>query len=118
MAVTYKFSTQANDFEFGDEARFDASYQCRVWPRDLGGGVPAFLYAVLESNLTWRDRNKIEGDSDRDSGGTTWRLAPGFQYVTGRCIAEAAVQLPVVQDLNGDSLENDFVAAASVRMNF
>tara|TARA_B100000809_G_C15110512_1_gene520416 strand:- start:521 stop:649 length:129 start_codon:yes stop_codon:yes gene_type:complete len=32
--------------------------------------------------------------------------------------AEAAVQLPVVQNLNGEAQENDFIAAASVRMNF
>jgi hypothetical protein len=118
VAVTVKFNTRANGFEFGNEARFDASYQRRVWPRNLGGGVPAFFYAVFESNLAWRDRNEMGGAKEPDSGGTAWHLTPGVQYVTKRYVAEAAVQLPVVQNLNGEALENDFIAAASVRMNF
>ena len=93
-------------------------YQHRLWPRNLGGGVPAFLYAVLESNLAWRDRNKVSAERHLDSRGTIWHLAPGVQYVSKRYIAEVAVQLPVVQDLNGDALENDFISSLSIRMNF
>lgn len=31
---------------------------------------------------------------------------------------EAAVQLPVIQDLNGNGLENDFISILSFRVNF
>ena len=117
-SFSYTFTTQANNFEFGDVGRFDLSYQHRVWPATLSGGVPAFLYGVLESNLIWQDKNEINGVEDNNSGGTIWFLAPGIQYVTKRTVVEAAVQIPVVQDLNGNSLENDFITTLSFRINF
>lgn len=117
-AVSYKLNTKANDFRFGDEARFDISYQHRIRPQELGAGVPAFIYGVLESNLIWQDKNKIGGVRDKDSGGITWFLTPGIQYVTKRIVAEAAVQVPVIQELNGKALKNDFIGIVSLRVNF
>ncbi len=117
-SASYTFNTEANDFEFGDAARLDISYQHRAWPRKLGPGAPGFLYGVLESTLAWQDGNRIAGKEDADSGGAAWFLSPGLQYVTKRTVAEAALRLPVVQDLNGDALENDFTAILSVRVNF
>ncbi len=117
-STSYKFNTEANDFQFGDEARLDLSFQKRLFPRELGPGVPGFLYMVLESNLVWQDENEVDGTDDNDSGGTTWSLAPGIQYVTMRFVIEAAVQLPVVQNLKGNALENDFIGTLSFRGNF
>lgn len=117
-SLSYTFNTEANDFRFGDVARFDLSYQHRLWPYELSGGVPAFVYGVLESNLIRQDKNEVDGTNDRDSGGTTWYLTPGIQYVTKRIVLEGAVQIPVVQDLNGDALKNDFVGILSFRANF
>ncbi len=45
-AVQYRFNTEANNFEFGDQARLDLSFQYRLWPRELGAGVPALVYGV------------------------------------------------------------------------
>ncbi len=117
-AVSYKVNTEANDFEFGDLARVDLSYQHRVWPRELGPGVPAFLYGVLESNLIWQDQNEVDGKKDPDSSGTTLYLAPGIQWVTKRTVLESAVQFPLIQDLKGNALENDFIWTLSFRLNF
>lgn len=116
--ISYKANRPANDFEFGDIARLDASFQYRLWPGELGGGVPDFLYGVLEANLVHEDKNRISGIKDPGSGGTRLFLVPGVQYITRRWIAEATVQLPVIQDLNGLSLENDYVARAGFRINF
>ena len=117
-SISYTLKTEANEFEFGDEARIDASYQHRVWPRELSSGVPGFMYAVLESNLIWQGNNRSRGIADNNTGGVTWFLAPGIQYVTKRTVLELAVQVPVVQDLNGQSLKNDFISSLSFRMNF
>ena len=117
-AVQYKFNMKGNDFTFGDEARLDLSFQYRLWPRTLGGGVPGFLYGVLESNLIWADKNKAGGVRDPNSGGTTWFLAPGFQYVTKRVILETVVQVPVVQELNGLALKNDYIVSVGFRVSF
>ena len=116
--ASYKANTQAGNFEFGDVARLDASVQYRVWPRQLRGGVPGFLYAVLETNLIHAGRSRTGGVENANSGGLTWLVAPGIQYVTRRWIVEAAAQLPAIQDLNGTALEKDFVVRAGFRVNF
>ncbi len=116
--ASYKANTQANGFEFGDVARLDGSLQYRLWPRELGAGVPGFLYGVLEGNLIYQAKNEMNGAKDPNSGGTSFFLAPGLQYVTKRWILEGIVQLPVVQDLNGTGLEDDFILRAGFRFNF
>jgi hypothetical protein len=116
--ISYQINNEANNFEVGDVARLDGSLQYRLWPRTLGGGVPAFFYGVIEANLIYQQKNQVNGQSDPDSGGTRLFLTPGIQYVTRRWIAETAIQVPVVQNLNGDALENDYIARISVRFNF
>jgi Putative MetA-pathway of phenol degradation len=116
--ASYKLNTEANNFEFGDEARLDASLQYRVWPRELEAGVPGFLYVVLEGNLVNAANDEINGVKVFNSGGTSFFLSPGLQYVTKRWIIEGIVQLPVSQDLNGTALEDDFTARAGLRLNF
>jgi len=116
--VSYRVRNKANGVDPGDELRLDGSLQYRLWPRQLGHGVPSFLYGVLEANLVRRDRNQVNGSDDADSGGTTLFLSPGLQYVTKRWIVEGVVQLPVLQNLHGNALENDYVLRAGFRFNF
>ena len=115
---SYRANNEANDFEAGDVIRLDGSLQYRLRPRELTSGVPGFLYGVIEANLIHRDKNRVSGSNDPNSGGTTLFLTPGVQYITKRWIVEGAVQIPVSQDLNGTALENDFIARVSVRFNF
>lgn len=116
--LSYKANTEANDFEFGDQFRLDASLQYRLLPRELGTGVPGFLYGVIETNFLHQAKNKISGNEDADSGGSTLFLSPGLQYVTKKWILEAIVQFPVVQDLHGTALEDDYTLRAGFRVNF
>ena len=115
---SYRANNKANNLDAGDVMRLDGSLQYRLRPRELTGGVPGFLYGVIEANLIHRDKNRVCGSTDPNSGGTTLFLTPGVQYITKRWIVEGAVQIPVSQDLNGTALENDFIARASVRFNF
>ena len=116
--LSHKIINTANGFDAGDVTRLDASLQYRLWPRSLKGRVPGFLYGVLETNLIHQQKNAIGGASDPDSGGTRLFVTPGMQYVTRRWIIESAIQIPVVQDLNGTALENDYIARISARFNF
>jgi hypothetical protein len=116
--LSYAVKTRANNFNAGNEARLDGSFQYRLFPRELLSGVPAYVYGVLETNLVYRDKNTFMGQADRNSGGVALFLAPGIQYVTRRFILEAAVQVPVVQNLNGNALENNYVARTGFRWNF
>ncbi len=116
--ASYRANTEANSFAFGDVARLDGSLQYRLWPRELGGGVPGFLYGVLEANLVYQDKNQIGGSDDPNSGGLSLFILPGLQYVTKRWIIEAGVQVPAFQNLNGTALEKDYVLRAGFRLNF
>lgn len=78
----YQFNTEADGFEFGDEARLDVASKYRLWMNDRSGGVPGFLYGNLETNLIWQDENEIRGAENSNSGGTAWLVAPGLQYIT------------------------------------
>jgi len=118
VATSYKINTEANGFTFGDEARFDASLQYRLWPRVLKGGLPGFLYGVLETNLLYQDKNEIGGVNDPNSGGVTLFLSPSVQYVTRRWVLEAIVQLPAFQNLGGTALGDDYTVRAGFRFNF
>lgn len=116
--LSYKANREANGFRFGDVTELDASLQYRLWPQITGSGVPAFLYGVLEVNLIHAEKNRIGGVADPNSGGTTLFVSPGLQYVTKKWILEAGVQFPVVQNLNGTALKNDYILNAGFRINF
>jgi hypothetical protein len=116
--ASYKANTEAKGVEFGDVARLDGSLQYRLWPRELGAGVPGFLYGVLEANLIHQDKNEIGASDDPNSGGLSLFILPGLQYVTKRWIVEAGVQIPAFQDLNGMALEKDYIFRAGFRFNF
>ena len=112
-----KKNTEADDFRFGDEFFADLSFQYRVWPRQLGAGVPAFLFAVVETNVISQGRNELAGASDPDSGGTRGDVDLGLQYVTTSLIVEGIVQIPAVDEPNGAGLRNDYRFTAGVRWN-
>ncbi|MDK8462328.1 transporter [Marinobacter sp. SS13-12] len=118
--LLYRENGRHDGFARGDETRFDASLQYRIWPRSLKGvpGTPGFVYALLESNVIHRERDELQSGTDADSGGTQWLLAPGLQYVSRGWIVEGTVQLPVAEDSNGDAIEDDYIVRVGFRRNF
>jgi len=114
--LSYQENTAANGFEAGDQYRADASLQYRLATPKFGD-APAFLFAVLEANAIVTGKDQIAGVSNANSGGAVLLLAPGIQYATRRWIAEAAVQVPVAQNVNGP-LEKDVTIRAGFRVNF
>jgi hypothetical protein len=115
----YRKNADANGFRFGNESFADASFKYRVWPLKLATtGVPHFVYAVLESNLMHQQRNEITGNPDPNSGGTTWTIDPGLQYVTVNYILEAVAEIPSTQRLHGTALRSDFQFQVGFRWNF
>ena len=116
--ISYRGNGTANSFSAGDMANLDASLQYRLWPRTVSSNGSGFLYGVFESNLSFQQKNRINSQVDHNSGGIRWFLTPGLQYVTQRWVIETAVQIPVVQQLNGTALENDFIVRTGFRFNF
>ncbi len=119
VSGTYQLRTEANDFRAGDEARADASFQYRLVPWGaLGPGVPSYLFGVLETAAVWNRKDRAFGTEDPNSGGFTWYVAPGLQWICERSIIEGAVEIPVVHSVNGLALKNDFIAVLSFRQSF
>jgi len=116
--VSYKKNTEANDFEFGDRLRADGSLQYRFWPFNLTTQTMGFLYGVLEANYIHRQRNVDHGDTKSNTGGEQLFLDPGLQYVTQRWVLEGLVKWPVMQNLHGTALEEDFEVVGGIRFNF
>lgn len=116
--LTYQAKTAANNFEAGDVSRLDLSWQRRVWPSSLRPNTSAFVYGVLEANIIHSQKSRVTGQVNDNSGGTTVFITPGIQYASKKLILEAAVQIPVYQELNGTALENDYVFRAGFRVNY
>ena len=115
--VGYTKNTAADGFRFGDVFSTDLSFQYRVWPGQLGAGVPAFLFAVVETNLVSQRRNEMAGMRDPDSGGIRWDIDVGLQYVTAQYILEGIVQIPTIDRPNGSGLGRDVRVVAGLRWN-
>lgn len=109
---------EGNELERGNKISIAASMQYRIWPRDLGSDIPGFLYLVLESELSHQQKDKVAGTYNDDSGGNRWTISPGIQYVTWRWVAELSVQLPLKENLNGNTLETRYGINGGFRWNF
>ncbi len=119
FGLSYKINTKANGFRFGDTLAHDAAFQYRLSPQTLPEqGVPSFIYGVLELNGRWAERSELHGAKVGDSGGYTLFISPGLQYVTQRWVAEISVQLPLIQDLNGNQVKTDYVLSAGFRIRY
>ena len=116
--LSYRRNGSANGFAMGNETRLDLSWQHRIWPRQLSGGVPGFLYAVIELNGLYQEKNRVNHRRDQNSGGSTLWISPGLQYVTRRWVLEMVVQKPILKNLHGSALENDLIFTTSFRVNF
>jgi len=102
-------------FEPGDELELDVSWQHRLpWP---ARGAGAFGYAVIETKAIHRGDDVVGGERV-DNGGTEWRVVPGLQYVTRRWVLEAAVELPLADDLPDSALRDDRFWRVGARFNF
>lgn len=117
-ALTWTTRGRHEGFEPGDEIELAGSYQYRLpGIGDTGPGPTAFLNGVLELKGIRRDDDVVGGDR-LDNGGTEWRIAPGLQYVTHRWVAEAAVELPLADDLPDTALRDERFGHVGVRFNF
>lgn len=114
----YDLNGNDNQFSAGDSVNIDLSWQRRVLPKKITASTQGFWFAALETNLNYSGRNRLAGQFDSDSGGFMASVAPGVQYITRRWIAELAVRIPVIRNLNGAALEPDYTIFTGIRANF
>jgi len=116
--IKYRYNGEHNTIENGNVFSLDGSWQYRLWPANLANNPTGFLYSVVEVNLISQEKTTISGINNSNTGGEQLFIAPGLQYVTRRWILESAIQIPVVQNLNGNGLENKYIFRAGMRFNF
>ncbi|MBI3088153.1 MAG: transporter [Candidatus Omnitrophica bacterium] len=119
VSMTYQVNTTANKFEFGDVLSYTVAYQRRVWPIRLPErGLYAQWNVVLEANGQWEQQAKNHGSRVDNTGGHLLFLSPGVQVATKHFVIESSIQLPVLQNLNGNQVEPDFTLVGSIRVTF
>lgn len=116
--AAYQATGTHDGYQAGAVSQADASFQYRLWPRQFNGGVPAFFYGVLETNLVHTAGDRMNGADVANTGGTQWFLSPGLQYVSVHYVLETAVQLPIARSMNGSALRDDYIFHIGFRTHF
>jgi hypothetical protein len=114
----YDFNREADGFERGNVARLESSFQYRLSPKSITLDTKGFLFGVIELGAAHFDNNRIMGTTDRSSGGFQLSVTPGVQYSTQRWIVDLGVRIPVISNLKGNALDQDYELLTSVRINF
>ena len=114
-----KVNSEANDYRFGTVIRADVGGHYRAYPARYERYDQPTLNLVAELNGVWSDRDSQDGTRVDNSGGTVLFVTPGLQFILNQSLLfEGAVQLPVVMDLNGTQLEQDYAAILGLRIRF
>lgn len=116
--LAYQSNTEADGVDLGNVFNADLSFQKRLLPDEITSDTTGFLFGNLEINFEHADETEINGINNLNSGGTQVSLTPGVQYATRRWIADFAVQVPIIENLNGTALERDYTLFAGFRTNF
>lgn len=115
--VAYQVNRQADGINGGDVFQTDLAVYKRLLPSELTANTKGFLLGGVELNYRDEGRTRISGAPDANSGGGRLYITPGLQYALKRWMAEAAVQIPVTQDLNGTNFKQDFILRLGLRVN-
>ncbi len=115
---TYTSNNRADGFERGDVTSIDTSFQYRLLPQPISAQTKGFFFGVIEIGARLSDKDRLAGIENMNSGGFQVFVTPGLQYAARRWIADLAVRIPAVNNLNGSALEPDFTVFAGIRINF
>jgi len=108
-------------FKFGNIFLHDLAYQHRISTHKDAKkpqSVPSFLYAVIEANGKLAQKNKNNDVVDDNTGGYLLFISPGILYVSTRFALEASIQIPTIQNLNGEQPKTRFSLVAGIRVFF
>lgn len=118
-SVGWRFNGEDDGFEGGDVFTYDAALGFRFVPWVYESLRDRTLVAYLELNGEVARPDRIDGEKNPDSGGHLLFLSPDLQWIpTPWLLFEGAVQIPVLQDLNGTQLEHDTRVQLGTRIRF
>jgi len=111
LQLRYDRNGSNQEFNAGDSVGVDFSWQKRIHPKEISVATRGFWFSALEANLNYTRRDSLAGQSNNNSGGFTASL-------TRRWIAEFAVRIPIIKNLNGNALEPNYTVFTGIRANF
>ncbi len=104
--------------EFGNSLNYDMTGKYRVYPEAFSPEKPQIFFA-MGINGEAREREKIAGDIDPDSGGNTIYLAPGVQVsLAPHWVFELSYQRAIYHRLNGVQLAETYKTVGGVTYLF
>lgn len=118
VQLKFDLNGSNNGLDAGNAFSIDTSWQRRIAPINISAETRGFWFAALETNIQYTEKSSLLGEPNINSGGFIASIAPGMQYVTRRWITELAIRIPIVSNLNGESLEPDFTIFTGIRTNF
>jgi hypothetical protein len=99
----------------GNRWNYDLAYLYRLLPL-RGFEARNNLFLILEGNGEVANRTRIRDTRLKDSGGQTFFLSPGVEFLpTNRWVLEFSVPVPVVRHLNGSQLKPQVSLIAGMR---
>lgn len=115
--IQFQYNSRHDGFRFGPVVNYDLSYAYSFYP---GWPIPpAQLNLLLEFNGIHQEPNRNGTTTARNSGRDTIFLSPGIQYIfLTNALVEASFQYPVVDDVNGNQLLEDYRVLFGVRIIF
>lgn len=115
-STIYTFRGERHDYRLGNRLDAGVSLAWRVC-----GDVKTYpqVSLVAEATLRHIQKSEEEGESDGNTGGTVLFLSPGVKVsFTERLAVSAGLQLPVLQDVNGDQAETKFRLITGLSFTF
>ena len=114
-----KINSEADDYRFGNTYRFDVGVQFRLYPARYERFDQTTVNLVAELNTSYAEHDTFQGSTRLDTGGLKMFATPGIQVIVSEsALFEAAVQLPVLMNLHGSQLEENFVTILGMRILF
>lgn len=118
-SVIFHVNTTGSGIKMGDRILHDLAYQIRISPWHLPEtGVPSQWNLVVELNGIFSEKNRVSGATDPNTGGYQLFLSPGVQWVSQKIILEFLFQKPVVQNLNGSQMQEEYRLLSGTRFQF
>jgi hypothetical protein len=111
----YQINTKGEEFELGDEVRYDLTYQYQIFPPQIENSQ---LNLTVELNGKHVEKHELAGRKVNNSGGDVLFVAPGLQFLINTVVFEGSIQLPIFQDLNGTQPETDYNVLVGMRYLF
>ena len=111
--LQYTFGTRGTQFtNLGDMF----SYNAAVSYRAISGEIAWDL--ILEANGEWKEKQRIRGEKDPNSGGNILFLSPGTRLAFGKKFSTyLSIGIPMLQDMNGTQEDTNYRALLGISFN-